>query len=193
MVSDNVENDFEIGAMGASVDAPKLSFSMKTRDAFFARVSSQLNAQVSPEHGKFTARPMFNLMKVAFNNERVHYEVAFDVTRRILEIALHFEDGPVSTAAYLRYFDQRIVELKHLLGHEIELERWTLSWGRIFEIWPLESLERPIADRVAARLASYIAVLQPLVGAANVRPERSAEHIEYRHGPWRRHQRRSTA
>ena len=177
----------------APFESNKLTFSMKTRDAFFARVTKQLKAQMPIELAEFKARPMFNLMKVAYDNDRVHYEVAFDVTRRTLEIALHFEDGPLSTARYLRYFDQRILELKHVLGYEIELERWTLSWGRVYEILPLESLDPPVADRVAARLANYISILQPLVIEAGIEPERSAQPVEHRQGHWKRSAKRSSA
>ena len=70
----------------------------------------------------------------------------------MIEVGLHFEDGPVSTAAYLAYFDAHIVERKHELGPELELERWTPSWGRIYELVPLTRLDgRPgRADRPAA-------------------------------------------
>src|SRR5262249_15218653 len=100
-----------------------------------------------------------------------------------LEIGLHFEDGPASTLAYLDHFGHQIVELKHLLGSEIELERWTVSWGRIYELWPLESLSRTTADQTAARLATYVTTLQPRLLAASVAPERSANPTP--HGPWR--------
>jgi hypothetical protein len=129
---------------------------------------------------------MFNLMKIAYANDRVHYEVAIDNGRRLLEIALHFEDGPLSTLAYLTLLDRRIVELKHQLGHEIELERWTVSWGRLYELWPLETLDRPVADRVAARLTDYINTLQPLIDASDIPPERSAQPPGQRRDRWRR-------
>ena len=73
------------------------------------------------------------LLKVHYGNERIHFEVWADGNRGFLEIGLHFEDGPASTAAYLAFFDARIVEIKHLLGAEVELERWTASWGHLFE------------------------------------------------------------
>src|SRR5687767_6638763 len=158
-----------------SSEPARLSFSVATRNEFFRRVTDQLSRRLPPEHAEFTARPMFNLMKVAYANERVHYEIAIDVHRKLLEVALHFEDGPASSLAYLHFFDSRILELKHVLGHEIELERWTVSWARIYELWPLEFLDRAMADRVAARLTSYITTLQPLVDAALVPPERSAQ------------------
>lgn len=163
----------------------KLSFNMKTRGLFFDRVAAKLRSSLPPELKNFTSKPAFNLMKIAFDNDRVHFEVAFDVTRETMEIALHFEDGPVSTAAYLLFFDRRIVELKDLLGPEIDLERWTMSWGRIYEIWPLSSLERDVADRAAARLHEYITVLQPLLYAAKIAPERSSLSEGIKRDRWR--------
>jgi hypothetical protein len=159
----------------ARTDGPKRSFSVAARDDFFARIAAQLKQRLPPELNDFTARPMFIQMKVAYSNERVHYEVGIDVHLPAIEIALHFEDGPASTLQYLAHLDKQIVELKDLLGHEVELERWTASWGRIYELWPLDTLDRPVADRVAARLAEYIVTLQPLIEASNIRPERSAQ------------------
>lgn len=171
-------------APGSSGD--RLSFSVAQRNAFFARVVERTRQHVPVELVGFSARPAFNLVKLAYGNERVHYEVAVDNSRRLLEIALHFEDGPISTLAYLRWFDPQIVELKDLLGPEIELERWTVSWGRLYELWPLESLARPVADRVAARLGAYITTLQPRVDEAGIKPERSAQPSAGRFRPRRR-------
>jgi hypothetical protein len=98
---------------------------------------------------------------------------------------LHFEDGPVSTAAYLAFFDARIVELKHELGPEVELERWTASWGHLYELTPLTRLDRDLVDQIVERLASFISVLQPMVVAAAIAPERAAAPSEPR-GPWRK-------
>jgi hypothetical protein len=161
----------------------RLVFSVPQRRAFFARVVERTRANVPPELGGFSARPAFNLVKIAYENDRVHYEVAVDNAHRSLEIGLHFEDGPVSTVAYLGHLGREIVELKHVLGPAIELERWTASWGRLYELWPLASLERGVADETAARLAAYITTLQPRLLAAAIAAERSAEPA--RTGPWR--------
>lgn len=161
------------GALRPPGDA-KLSIPMRARDAFYARVTQRLRRSLAPELQRFTARPMFNIMKVAYDNERIHYEVVLDVSRRWLEIGLHFEDGPASTIAYLAHFDGRIVELKDLLGPEIEIERWTQSWGRIYELWPLDGVDQAVADRVADRLAAYVSTLQPIVESLGIPPERMA-------------------
>ena len=89
-----------------------------------------------------------------------------------IEVGLHFEDGPASTLAYLNILDGRIVELKDVLGHQAELERWTQSWGRVYELHPLEPLTPAVTNRIGERLALYISTLWPIVRAANVRHER---------------------
>jgi len=156
---------------------------MARRD-FFDETVERLRPLLPPDLAGF--RPKVNplLLKLDYGNERVHYEVAPDTSRGHLEVGLHFEDGPVSTAAYLAWFDRHIVELKHQLGADVELERWTASWGRFYELHPLGRLDGVVARRVATRLAAFVVALQPLVEAAGVAPERSAAAAEQR-GPWR--------
>ena len=155
-----------------------------TRRQFFDETVERLRPLLGPGLAGF--RPRFSpvLLKLDFGNERVHYEVAPDGGRGHLEVGLHFEDGPVSTAAYLAWFGRHIVELKHELGAEIELERWTASWGRVYELHPLGRLDAAVAERTAGRLAAFIIALQPLVEAAAVEPERSVLPADQR-GPWR--------
>lgn len=186
---DDLDLDSESFAATASLataEKTRLSFSVATRNAFFKQIAAELSRRLPAELTGFTARPYFNIMKVAYANERVHYEVAFDIHRRTLEIALHFEDGPVSTLAYLAYFDRRILELKHTLGHQIELERWTVSWGRIYELWPFDDLDKDTAQRVATRLAEYVTALQPLLDECGIPPERSAQPAGPPRDRWRR-------
>ncbi|MCC7021737.1 MAG: hypothetical protein IT338_02865 [Thermomicrobiales bacterium] len=142
------------------------------RREFFAAVVSGVRQRLSPELAGFRHRANTMLLKIDFGNERIHFEVWTDGGRGRIEIGLHFEDGPASTAAYLAFFDAHIVEIKHQLGADIELERWTPSWGHLFESRPLPRLDRALAERVAERLAAQIAVLQPLVDEAAVPPGR---------------------
>ena len=156
-----------------------------TRREFFADVVDRLRDHLPAPLAGFRHRSTMNLLKVYYGNERVHYEVWTDGQRDQIEVGLHFEDGPASTAAYLAYFDARIVELKHELGPEVELERWTASWGHLYELTPLTRLDARVVERTARRLATLIATLQPLVEAANVPAERAATPSEPR-GPWRK-------
>jgi hypothetical protein len=158
-----------------------------TRHDFFAEVVSALRAGLPEDYRDFRHRSNPLLLKIDFGNPRVHYEVWCDADKEILGVGLHFEDGPVSTDAYLAYFDRHILELKHILGTEVELERWTATWGHLYEHRELCPLTEEVASEVAERLAQLIEVLQPLVVSAGVPPERSAEAASgERTGPWRK-------
>jgi hypothetical protein len=159
-----------IGTNDARGGARRAASSLSRRD-FFAEIVVSLRERVPPELGQFqhSANPL--LLKVSYGNERIHFEVWPDNARGRIEIGLHFEDGPASTAAYLAFFDARIVEIKHRLGAGIELERWTVSWGHLFETVPLEPLEPAFARAIADRLAAQVMVLQPMVEEAAVPPE----------------------
>lgn len=159
------------------------------RQEFLAGIAAHLRVGLPEELANFQVKLMPQLVKIYYDNERVHYEVWTSTSRHLTEIGLHFEDGPISTAAYLAYFDRFIVELKHELGPTIELERWTTSWGHLYEVVELGKLTDFQTERTAKRLARLIGVLQPLVDAAAVPPERSTSPQEHR-GPWRHFRRR---
>lgn len=157
------------------------------RTAFFADIAGFLRATLPPELRDFQLRQTPFLMKLYYQNERVHFEVWVDSLRQQIEIGLDFEDGEESTAAYLAFFDQRIVEIKAQMGPTVELERWTRTWGHFVEVYPIDPLTRERALMVAERMATYIAVLQPLVEEASIAPgERVAATRPY----WTRRRKR---
>lgn len=165
------------------LEATRLSFSIAARNGFFQRIITGARQSLPGELGQFHAKPGFDLVKLWYDNERIHYEAAIDLNREHIEIALHFEDGPVSTGIYLRAFDEEIVQIKHELGPSVELERWTQSWGRIFELAPLTVLDAAVGERAAQRMIAFITELQPIVDRTYAPPERSAlpKTHEFRH------------
>jgi hypothetical protein len=161
------------------------------RQEFLSGVVENLRNELPEELASFRIKSTSQLVKIYYENERVHYEVWTSSNRSQTELGLHFEDGPISTMAYLAYFDQLIVELKDELGPTIELERWTTSWGHLYEILPLGKLTDFQTERTAKRLAKLISVLQPLVDAAAIPAERnSMPEGSERKGPWRHFRRR---
>lgn len=163
----------------AGQETPRLSFSMAARNGFFQRVINGARRELPDELAQFHAKPGFDLVKLWYDNDRIHYEAAIDLHREQIEVALHFEDGPVSTGIYLRAFDQEIVQIKHELGHTVELERWTQSWGRVFELTPLTTLDASVGERAARRMIEFITELQPIVNRTYAPPERSAQPKHY--------------
>ncbi len=156
---------------------------------FLDQVMKQVRHALPPKLREFRVSARRDLLKIYYGHHRLHYEVWANARDRHIEIGLHFEDGPESTAAYLAYFDARIVEIKHLLGPQIELERWTTSWGHLFESERLAQLDRRFAETVASRLAAQIATLQPMVEEAAVPPE-PRDQTPGTRGRWRQRARR---
>lgn len=137
------------------------------RREFFARLRDELRDRLPPDRRDFESRLTMNLLKVHFNaNFRIHYEVMISAERGVIEVGLHFEDGPDSTTRLLEHFDRNILEIKHELGANCEIERWTKSWGHIFEMRALSPLTPALAGDLAGRLEEMIAVLQPVLDEA---------------------------
>jgi hypothetical protein len=146
--------------------------SVHARKAFFAGIIRELRSGLPAEYQGFRHRGDFNLMKIWFSHYRIHYEVVIDQQIGKIEIGLHFEDGPASTLAFLALLDTRILEIKDLLGPEVELERWTQSWGRLYELRPLLELNDAVTRSCGQRLSELITHLQPIVDSSGIRLER---------------------
>lgn len=173
-------------ATRAAATPPGTTLTMTRRD-FFSDLLESVRRSLPPEWQVYEARQTMNLLKISFGaNYRIHYEAWINAERGYVELGLHFEDGPASTERLLRHFEASILELKDLLGAGIELERWTQSWGHIFELHPVEPLTSAFADRLAARLALQIVVLQPILDEAYERglvsrtPRPSTFHERFR-------------
>jgi hypothetical protein len=137
------------------------------RREFFDEIVDTVQERLPAGMQKFNHRQTMNLLKVHYGaNYRVHYEVSFITEIGLIEVGLHFEDGPESTTRLLQHFDQYIVEIKHLLGQQCELERWTKSWGHLYEVYPIGPLTPAFARQLAGRLALMIETLQPILDDA---------------------------
>lgn len=173
-------------ATSAATKTPAKPATMTRRD-FFSDLLEAVRRGLPSERQEFEARQTMNLLKISYGaNYRIHYEAWINTERGHVELGLHFEDSPASTERLLRHFETNIFELKDLLGVGIELERWTQSWGHIFELHPVEPLSTSFAERLAARLALQILVLQPLLdeayelGLAPRTPRPSTFHERFR-------------
>src|SRR5687768_16103476 len=156
-----------------SVDTvSRVVYPVQARKAFFAGIVRELNASLPPDYRGFRHRGDFNLMKVWFDHYRVHYEVVIDQQIDKIETGLHFEDGPASTLGFLALLDARILEIKDVLGPEIELERWTQSWGRLYELRALQTLDEPFTKSCGKRLVKLITLVQPMIDSSGIRLER---------------------
>jgi hypothetical protein len=58
---------------------------------------------------------------------------------------------------------QHLFEIKAELGDQVEAEMWDKGWTKVYETIELETFNEDYVDRVAARLAKMIVVLQPIL------------------------------
>ena len=105
------------------------------------------------------------LVQLSYADPLLHYEVVTLGERRgILEIGLHFESrDPAVNARLLAGFMRHLFEIKAELGDGFEAEKWDKGWTKVYETIPLETFNEAYVERVAARLAQVIIVLQPLL------------------------------
>ncbi len=112
-------------------------------------------------------RSFFSIVKISYQDPKLHYEVWVREQERLIEIGLHFEAAKEFNDALLVYFQARSVEIHAELGPCIEIERWTNSWSRVHEVVPYASLDVPLVELLAAKLAKMITVLQPMLDEYN--------------------------
>jgi hypothetical protein len=112
---------------------------------------------------KTNVRPW--LAQFYYTQTLLHYEVVTLGERRgVLEIGLHFEDRHHDVnARLLDGFMQHLFEIKAELGDQVEAEMWDKGWTKVYETIELETFNEDYVDRVAARLAKMIVVLQPIL------------------------------
>ncbi|MGD9711027.1 MAG: hypothetical protein AB7V46_03050 [Thermomicrobiales bacterium] len=136
-----------------------------SRTTFFDGITMILRRELPPELQRFHTRRFGHLLKIYYDNERIHYEVWVDSRRQQIELGLHLEDGPASTISILHLLDQHILEIKDVLGPDVEFGRWTQSWGHVIENRPLGALDASERSAVASRLALYISTLEPILAS----------------------------
>jgi len=107
------------------------------------------------------------LVQLYYTDPLLHYEVVtLGVKRGELEIGLHFESRNLAVnERLLNGFMQHLFEIKAELGDRFEAEMWDKGWTKVYETFPMETFDEAYVDRVAARLAQVIVVMQPLLEA----------------------------
>lgn len=112
---------------------------------------------------KFDARSFFSIVKLSYDNPKLHYEVWVRGQEKLIEVGLHLEADKPTNDALREYFAERALEIHAELGPRVEVEQWTNSWSRVHEVVPYTSLDAELVDQIAGKLARMISVLQPML------------------------------
>ena len=132
---------------------------------FMRALPAATRAKLPGQRQNFKTQVRPWLVQLSYADPLLHYEVVTLGERRgILEIGLHFESrDPAVNAQLLAGFMRHLFEIKTELGAGFEAERWDKGWAKVYETIPLATFDEAYVDRVAARLAHVIVVLQPLL------------------------------
>jgi hypothetical protein len=105
------------------------------------------------------------LVQLYYTDPLLHYEVVtLGVKRGQLELGLHFESrNSAINARLLDGMARYLIEIKAELGESFEAEMWDRGWTKVYETIPMETFDEAYVDRVAARLARVITVMQPIL------------------------------
>ena len=111
----------------------------------------------------FRSGTRFILVQLWYGNRDLHYEAWHRGRERKIEIGLHFEADPFTNVRLLGAFRGHERAIRRALGEAARIEEWDRGWARIWEGVPYDSLDGALQARLAARLARYVAVLEPIL------------------------------
>lgn len=108
--------------------------------------------------------PWGSLVQFYDRSPAIHYEVGRAWQQAGLEIGLHFEArNHAHNQRRLLAVQRHLVEIKHLLGPQIEAEPWDHGWTKVYEVYLTPALDAATQDAVGARVAAWITCLQPIL------------------------------
>ncbi len=132
---------------------------------FLRGLPEQVWPHLPPELGRWQVRqPWVWLVQLYDQQPTVHYEVGRARPADTLEVGLHFEQrDAAANAALLRYFQQRLVEIKDQLGPEVEAEPWDKGWAKVYLLMSASAWTVDLQHTVGQRLADFMTILHPFL------------------------------
>lgn len=115
---------------------------------------------------------MWTTLQFHWGEPAAHLELQPQMSRRVVELGLHFEGPAEWNDALTRRVADHAPELMAALGDGWELEEWTASWRRLHRTYPFEELTTGLGREVAEGLALAIQVLRPFALAEAPPPQR---------------------
>jgi hypothetical protein len=122
-------------------------------------VTAELGERMPPHHLALNYQ-----VKLWFGNKDLHYECGVYLSRKVVELGLHFESEPITNLQLLGAFRARSKAIARALP-EARIEAWDKGWTRIWEPIPLAAFDAAFSDHVAKRFARYVRVLEPILEA----------------------------
>ncbi len=141
---------------------PTPNGTLKAREFLFA-CEDRAMAQLSPSLPRLERKVMWTILQLHYGDPNVHFEVQPQVSRRQVEVGLHFEGVVEKNEEWAQRIADMAAPIAGTLGPEWELEEWTASWRRLHRVFAFDRLTSPLASEVAEQYALLITTLQPVV------------------------------
>jgi hypothetical protein len=123
---------------------------------FLGIVLDRLEREAAAGVLPWEARVRLSMLQIHFGNPRVHYELWLQGRTGRAEVGLHFEDDAEVNAAWCGQLAERVFELRHRVGPELEPEDWTQSWQRLHLTIPLRPLDESFATELSTAFGALI-------------------------------------
>lgn len=133
---------------------------------FLEGVVEHLRTALPAEWQGFQLQQRASMIKLWYREPRLHYEVWPVSGRDLIEVGLHFEADQAINHQLVARFDPSIIQLKAALDGAVDLEQWTATWGHLFWVFHVVSLDRALQLRVGRWLATLIPIAEPILQAA---------------------------
>lgn len=128
--------------------------------AVFRKIPALLRQELPPALHDFEWRASSSMAKAWYGNKTLHYEIWVRPSLKVVELGLHFECDPLTNARLGGAFRARSKQIVRALGRGTRIEEWDRGWSRVWEQFPLASLDE---DALARRFVAYVRALEPIL------------------------------
>jgi len=118
-----------------------------------------------PDYPPFHFNAWSHMAQLWSGNKQLHYEAWIRDRLGVIELGLHFEADALTNARLLAAFRARERAIGRALGPDVRIEGWDKGWARVWEPVELATLDSRFLERVGARIAAYVAALEPILRA----------------------------
>lgn len=136
----------------------------RSASAFLRQVADELPSHLPPRLRDFSAEQWGRYYKVWYGeNRRIHFEVQF-IRNGNLEIGMHLEADQQTNDGIGSALERKRAAIEKALGNEARFGSHGPGWRCVAERWSGGDLRaEEAATEAAARLATYIATLAPIL------------------------------
>ena len=117
-----------------------------------------------PLRGFTVHQPFRWIIQMNYGEQRLHYEVSrISGPTKDLELGFHFESRDKDLNRYLLLgFRRHFLEIRDMLGDNIEAEMWDRGWTKVYERFPAGEITPAYQENAAQRMAAIITCLHPI-------------------------------